>query len=93
MVERIRPEKGYVQGVILCPTRELCLQITEELQKLGKYIPGFSIVAVYGGQSMQPQINALRKNPQIDGGYPRASDGPYAPAQCRYRPHRDDRAG
>ena len=65
MVQRIQPEKGYVQGVILCPTRELCLQITEELQKLGKYIPGFSIVAVYGGQSMQPQINALRKNPQI----------------------------
>ena len=60
MVQRIQPEKGYVQGVILCPTRELCLQITEELQKLGKYIPGFSIVAVYGGQSMQPQINALR---------------------------------
>ena len=48
MVERIRPEKGYVQGVILCPTRELCLQITEELQKLGKYIPGFSIVACTG---------------------------------------------
>ena len=65
MVQRIQPEKGYVQGVIRCPTRELCLQITEELQKLGKYIPGFSIVAVYGGQSMQPQINALRKNPQI----------------------------
>ena len=65
MVQRIQPVKGYVQGVILCPTRELCLQITEELQKLGKYIPGFSIVAVYGGQSMQPQINALRKNPQI----------------------------
>lgn len=65
MVQRIQPEKCYVQGVILCPTRELCLQITEELQKLGKYIPGFSIVAVYGGQSMQPQINALRKNPQI----------------------------
>ena len=65
MVQRIQPEKGYVQGVILCPTRALCLQITEELQKLGKYIPGFSIVAVYGGQSMQPQINALRKNPQI----------------------------
>ena len=41
MVQRIQPEKGYVQGVILCPTRELCLQITEELQKLGKYIPAF----------------------------------------------------
>ena len=35
MVQRIQPEKGYVQGVVLCPTRELCLQITEELQKLG----------------------------------------------------------
>ena len=65
MVQRIQPEKGYVQGGHPVPHRELCLQITEELQKLGKYIPGFSIVAVYGGQSMQPQINALRKNPQI----------------------------
>ena len=65
MVQRVDPQKGYVQGVILCPTRELCLQITEEIGKLGKYIPGFAIVAVYGGQSMQPQINALKKNPQI----------------------------
>lgn len=65
MVQRIDPAKGCVQGVVLCPTRELCLQITEELSKLGKYIPGFRIVAVYGGQSMNPQIEALKKQPQI----------------------------
>ena len=92
MVQRIQPEKGYVQGVILCPTRELCLQITEELQKLGKYIPGFSIVAVWRAVHAAADQRPPEE-PTDRGGYPRPSDGPYAPAQCRYRPHRDDRAG
>ena len=65
MVQRIDPQKKCIQGVILCPTRELCLQITGELGKLGKYIEGFRIVAVYGGQSMGVQIDALKKQPQI----------------------------
>ena len=65
MVQQIDPAKKQIQAVILCPTRELCLQITEELSKLGKYIEGFGIVAVYGGQAMGPQIDALKKQPQI----------------------------
>lgn len=65
MVQRIEPGKGYIQGVVLCPTRELCLQITDDLQQLGKHIEGFRVVAVYGGQSMKPQIDALQKQPQI----------------------------
>ncbi len=65
MVERIDPAKERVQGVVLCPTRELCLQITEELSKLGKFIEGFRVVAVYGGQAMSTQITALKKGAQI----------------------------
>lgn len=65
MVERIDPAKERVQGVVLCPTRELCLQITDELSKLGKFIEGFRVVAVYGGQAMSTQITALKKGAQI----------------------------
>ena len=65
MVQRVDPAKGHIQCVVLCPTRELCLQITEEIGKLGKYIEGFRIVAVYGGQAMSTQITALKKGAQI----------------------------
>lgn len=81
MVERIRPEKGYVQGVILCPTRELCLQITEELQKLGKYIP-----RVFHRGGVRGTVDAAadqrpEKEPADRGGDPRPADGPYASPQ------------
>jgi len=51
--------------VILCPTRELCTQIVDELRALAKYREGLRIAAIYGGQAMRPQIEALKKNPQI----------------------------
>jgi len=49
-----------IQALVLCPTRELCMQITKDMQKFSKYVPEFKIVAVYGGASIQPQIQALR---------------------------------
>ena len=54
-----------VQAVVLCPTRELCLQIAEELRALAKYIPEVRIAAIYGGQPMGKQIATLKKNPHI----------------------------
>ncbi len=54
-----------VQAVILCPTRELCLQITEELRALAAYIPQVRIAAIYGGQPIPKQVAALKKNPHI----------------------------
>ena len=54
-----------VQAVILCPTRELCLQITEELRQLAAFIPGARIAAIYGGQPIKRQLDALKKNPHI----------------------------
>ncbi|TSA31592.1 MAG: DEAD/DEAH box helicase [Porphyromonadaceae bacterium] len=49
-----------IQALVLCPTRELCMQITKDMQNFSKYVPEFKIVAVYGGASIQSQIQALR---------------------------------
>lgn len=65
MVEQVDPEKAWVQSVVLCPTRELCLQITGELEKLAKYRKGLTVLSVYGGQPMAVQVTALRRGPQI----------------------------
>ena len=59
-----------VQTLILCPTRELCIQITKDLKKYSKYVKGVQIVPVYGGASMETQIRALKKGSQIVVGTP-----------------------
>jgi len=59
-----------VQTLILCPTRELCIQITKDLKKYSKYVKGIQIVPVYGGASMETQIRALKKGSQIVVGTP-----------------------
>jgi ATP-dependent RNA helicase DeaD len=53
------------QTLILCPTRELCLQITRDMQSFAKYRPDVAIVAVYGGASIETQIKALNKGAQV----------------------------
>lgn len=59
-----------VQSLILCPTRELCIQITNDLQNYSKYIPEFRTVAVYGGASMDVQIRALKAGVHVVVGTP-----------------------
>jgi ATP-dependent RNA helicase DeaD len=58
------------QTLILCPTRELCLQITGDLKDFSKYVKGLSVVAVYGGASIDQQIRALKNGAQIVIGTP-----------------------
>ena len=53
------------QAVIICPTRELCMQITRDLQSYTKYIDGANIVAVYGGASIDNQSRDIKKGAQI----------------------------
>ncbi len=53
------------QGLVLCPTRELCVQVARDLAAFAKFINGMNILAVYGGSSIDQQINALRKGIQI----------------------------
>src|SRR3990167_4034288 len=69
-LEMVDPESRKVQAVILCPTRELAIQVAEELKKLSKYKKGVEILPIYGGQPIERQINGLKKGVQIIIGTP-----------------------
>lgn len=70
IIEKININDKSVQAIILCPTRELAIQIAEELRKFYKYQPGIKCVAIYGGQSIERQIMDLKKGVQIVVGTP-----------------------
>lgn len=65
LLQRIDTTSKDTQAVVLSPTRELCLQIADDLKDFGKYIPHLHIAAVYGGTSIESQIKELRKGVQI----------------------------
>ena len=65
MIEHIQPDSEDLQGLILAPTRELAIQIKEELQSLLTYYTGIRVAVVYGGAPIGGQIKALEKKPQI----------------------------
>ena len=65
LLQNIDPKNRSVQALILCPTRELCMQITKDLLSYAKYIPELMIVPVYGGASIEQQFKSLAKKPQI----------------------------
>ncbi len=69
-LEKIDKENGKVQALILCPTRELAIQVSEEMRKLAKYIYGIKTLPIYGGQSIDRQIKSLKKGVQIVIGTP-----------------------
>ncbi len=65
MLEYVQLNDTNIQEVVLAPTRELALQIGDELTKLAKYIKGCRIAVIYGGQSIPKQLAALKRKPQI----------------------------
>lgn len=65
LVQGLDLESKDLQALILCPTRELVVQVAKEFEKLTKYIDGLNIVAIYGGQQIEKQLTALRKKAQI----------------------------
>ena len=65
MLEHIDTEEPGVQGLILAPTRELALQIGEELRGLLTYYKDIRVAVLYGGQRMEPQLKALKSKPQV----------------------------
>ncbi len=65
MVEHIDPENDAIQGLVLAPTRELAIQIMNELRDLCEFKEGVRAVVLYGGQPIDRQINQLKKRPQI----------------------------
>jgi ATP-dependent RNA helicase DeaD len=70
ILNKLDPNSNHVQAIILCPTRELCLQITKEMQNFAKHMKGVKVVPVYGGSSMDTQIYALKNGAQIVVGTP-----------------------
>jgi ATP-dependent RNA helicase DeaD len=65
MLQKINAESRTTQGLILSPTRELCMQITNEMKNYGKYVKGLNVVAIYGGASIQDQARQIKKGAQI----------------------------
>ncbi len=65
LLQLIDTDKFNTQGIVVCPTRELCLQITEDLKQFARYMRKIKIVAIYGGASISNQIKRLRDKPQI----------------------------
>lgn len=65
LLHLINPADKYPQALIVCPTRELCLQITNDLSDFRKHSKGMAVEAVYGGASIMEQIRNLRKGVQI----------------------------
>jgi len=70
VIHKIEVDRKNPQAIILCPTRELCIQIAKDMESYSKYIKGLKITAVYGGASIQPQIKALKSGTQIVIGTP-----------------------
>lgn len=70
IIEKINKQDRHVQAIIICPTRELALQITGELRKFTKYEEGVKCMAVYGGEPISRQIRALSQGVKIVVGTP-----------------------
>ena len=70
LLMRIDPKMKKLQAVILCPTRELAIQVSDELHKYAKYMHGVKILPVYGGQDISKQIRGLRDGTQVIVGTP-----------------------
>ena len=65
VLQKVDPTQKETQALILSPTRELCLQIADDLSDFSKYIDGLHVAAVYGGASIEMQSRQLRKGAQI----------------------------
>ncbi|WEG12224.1 DEAD/DEAH box helicase [Pullulanibacillus sp. KACC 23026] len=69
LLEKVDTSQRYVQAIVIAPTRELAIQVSEEINRLAKYM-GISSLPIYGGQSIDRQFKALKKGPHIITGTP-----------------------
>ena len=70
LLQRINPKERHLQAIVLCPTRELAIQVAEEIRKLANFMHGIKILPVYGGQEIAKQIRSLKSGVQIIIGTP-----------------------
>ena len=70
LLQRVNPDEKKLQSIVLCPTRELAIQVSDEFHKMAKYMHGVKIVPIYGGQDIVRQIKALKAGAQVVIGTP-----------------------
>ena len=70
IIELIDPSEKGLQALIMCPTRELAMQVSQEIKKLAKYKKDISVLPVYGGESIERQISGLKRGVNIVIGTP-----------------------
>lgn len=70
LLEKIDIKNKKQQAIVLCPTRELAIQVAEEIRNLAKYLPGIKVLPIYGGQEISKQIRSLKSGVQIVVGTP-----------------------
>ena len=70
IIQQIDPKIKHVQAIVLCPTRELCIQIAKDLTVFSKYLDYVKVLPVYGGTNIEKQIKSIKKGVQIIVGTP-----------------------
>ena len=70
LLEKIDPKNKKLQAIVLCPTRELAIQVAEEIRNLAKYMHGIKVLPIYGGQEIVKQIRSLKSGTQLVIGTP-----------------------
>ncbi len=70
IIEKMNYHSKHIQALVLTPTRELAIQVSEEINKIARFHKGFTIVPIYGGQSIDRQIRTLRQGVQVVVGTP-----------------------
>ena len=70
LLQKIDPDNKKLQSIVLCPTRELAIQVAEEIRNLAKYMHGIKILPIYGGQDIVKQIRSLKSGTQLIIGTP-----------------------
>ena len=70
LLQKVDPKNRKLQAIALCPTRELAIQVAEEIRRLAKYMHGIKILPIYGGQDIVKQIRSLKDGAQIIIGTP-----------------------
>ena len=70
LLEKMDPKNKKLQAIVLCPTRELAIQVADEIRNLAKYIHGIKVLPIYGGQEIVKQIRSLKSGVQLIIGTP-----------------------
>lgn len=70
ILEKVEPKLKKLQAIVLCPTRELAIQVADEIRNLSRYMHGIKVLPIYGGQDIVKQIRSLKSGTQIVIGTP-----------------------